>query len=84
MHYIRLVGDDPEQLKKVATELKPTFELLPGVDSFLSEDIEEEGPSEVALLVDREKASSFGIHPETSCRDYWNSGSRGIVAKIQS
>ncbi len=65
MHYIRLVGDDPEQLKKVATELKPTFELIPGVDSFLSEDIEEEGPSEVALLVDREKASSFGIHPET-------------------
>ena len=65
MHYIRLVGDDPEQLKKVATELKPTFELIPGVDSFLSEDIEEEGLSEVALLVDREKASSFGIHPET-------------------
>ena len=30
MHYIRLVRDDPEQLKKVATELKPTFELIPG------------------------------------------------------
>ena len=65
MHYIRLVGDDPEQLKNVATELKPTFELIPGVDSFLSEDVDESGPSEVALFVDRSKASSFGIHPRT-------------------
>ena len=65
MHYIRLVGDDPEQLKNVAAELKPTFELIPGVDSFLSEDVDESGPSEVALFVDRSKASSFGIHPRT-------------------
>ena len=62
-HYIRLVGDDPEQLKQVAESLKPTFEMIPGVVSLMAEDVEENGPSELALMVDRKKASSLGINP---------------------
>ncbi len=65
MHHIRLVGDDPELLKKVASELKPTFEMIPGVISFLDDSSDEDGPSEMALLIDREKASSMGINPQT-------------------
>lgn len=65
MHYIRLVGDDPELLKQVAEDLKPTFEMIPGVVSFLSKDTDEDGPSELALYVDREKASSIGVNPTT-------------------
>ncbi|MDA7521433.1 efflux RND transporter permease subunit, partial [Verrucomicrobia bacterium] len=52
MHYVRLVGDDPELLKRVAENLKPTFEMIPGVVSFLSKDTDEDGPSELALYVD--------------------------------
>lgn len=62
-HYIRMVGDDPEQLKQVAENMKPTFEMIPGVVSLLSEDTEENGPSELALMVDRKKASSLGVNP---------------------
>ncbi len=65
MHHVRLVGDDPELLKQVAEQLKPTFELIPGVVSFLDEGSENDGPNEVALLVDREKASSLGVNPQS-------------------
>jgi HAE1 family hydrophobic/amphiphilic exporter-1 len=63
MHHIRLVGDDPELLKEVAESLKPTFEMIPGVVSFMDSASEGEGPSELALIVDRDKASSIGINP---------------------
>ena len=62
LHYIRLIGDDPELLKQVAEGLKPSFEMIPGVVSFLDTD-SDEAPSEVALLVDRDKASSLGVSP---------------------
>jgi len=65
MHHIRLVGDDPELLKEVAENLKPTFEMIPGVVSFMDSASEDEGPSELALMVDREKASSIGVNPST-------------------
>ena len=65
MHYIRLVGDDPELLNEVAENLKPTFEMIPGVASFLDKGLDNEGPSEMALIVDREKASSIGVNPWT-------------------
>jgi hydrophobic/amphiphilic exporter-1 (mainly G- bacteria), HAE1 family len=64
MHHIRLVGDDPELLKKVAEDLKPTFENIPGVVSFLEKD-SDEAPSELALIVDRDKANSIGVNPRT-------------------
>ncbi len=65
MHHIRLVGDDPELLKEIANNLKPTFEMIPGVVSFMDGTSEDEGPSELALIVDREKASSIGVNPST-------------------
>ncbi len=64
MHYIRLVGDDPDLLKKVAEDLKPTFEKIPGVISFLEKD-SDEAPSEMALIVDRDKANSIGVNVRT-------------------
>ena len=63
-HHIRLVGDDPELLKQVAEDLKPTFENIPGVVSFLETD-SEKSPSEMALIVDRDKANSIGVNPRT-------------------
>ncbi len=63
MHYIRLVGDDPELLNEVAEALKPTFEMIPGVVSFLDKGLDNAGPSEMALIVDRQKASSIGVDP---------------------
>ena len=65
MHHIRLVGDDPELLKEVAENLKPTFEMIPGVVAFMDSASEDEGPSELALIVDRDKASSIGVNPRT-------------------
>ena len=65
MHHVRLVGDDPELLKEVAENLKPMFELIPGVVSFMDSASEDEGPSEMALIVDRAKASSIGVNPST-------------------
>lgn len=62
-HHVRLVGDDPELLKEVAENLKPTFEMIPGVVSFLSSADADEGPSEMALIVDCDKANSIGINP---------------------
>ena len=64
MHHIRLVGDDPELLRTVAEDLKPLFERIPGVDSFLEKG-NDDGPSELALIVDRDKANSIGVNPST-------------------
>ena len=64
MHHIRLVGDDPELLNQVAEDLKPTFEKIPGVVSFLDKG-DNDGPSEMALIVDRDKANSIGVNPST-------------------
>ncbi len=61
MHHIRLVGDDPELLKQVAKDLKPSFEMIPGVVSFLDKD-SDEAPSEMSLIVDRDRASSLGVN----------------------
>lgn len=62
MHHIRLVGDDPEQLKQVAADLKPSFEMIPGVVSLLDKG-NDEAPSELSLIVDRDRASSLGVNP---------------------
>ncbi len=62
MHHIRLVGDDPDLLKQVAEDLKPTFEIIPGVDSLMDSADKAEAPSEVELTIDREKADSLGVN----------------------
>ena len=62
-HHLRLVGDDPRQLEEVGEMLKPAFADLPGVLSVEDKD-SDEGPNEMALMVDRDRASSIGISPE--------------------
>ena len=62
-HHLRLVGDDPRQLEEVGEMLKPAFADLPGVLSVEDKD-SDEGPNEMALMVDRDRASSIGITPE--------------------
>jgi len=65
MAHIRLVGDDPEQLAEVAQQISPTFELIPGVIGMMDSHDRSEAPSEMALYVDRDKASSAGVNPRT-------------------
>ena len=76
MHHIRLIGDDPELLKQVAEDLKPTFELIPGVVSMMDSPDKEESPSEMALIVDRDKASSItclvSMRREDKSRCVWS------------
>ena len=62
--FVRLVGDDPQLLESVAENLKPTFEALPGVISLMDRD-SDEAPNEMALIVDRDLASSIGINPDS-------------------
>ncbi|MDP6892104.1 MAG: efflux RND transporter permease subunit [Verrucomicrobiota bacterium] len=62
-HHIKLVGDDARQLEEVGEMLKPAFAELPGVLSVEDKD-SDEGPNEMALMVDRDRASSIGISPE--------------------
>ncbi|MAD24115.1 MAG: hypothetical protein CMO69_03540 [Verrucomicrobiales bacterium] len=62
-HHLRLVGDDPRQLEEVGEMLKPAFADLPGVLSVEDKD-SDEGPNEMALMVNRDRASSMGISPE--------------------
>ena len=62
-HYIRLSGQDPEQLDALADELKPLFRNIPGVIAL--NEREDETPNELALLVDRDRASSIGVNPTT-------------------
>ncbi|MED5454476.1 MAG: efflux RND transporter permease subunit, partial [Verrucomicrobiota bacterium] len=62
-HHIKLVGDDPRQLEEVGEMLKPAFAELPGVLSVEDKD-SDEAPNEMALMVDRDRASSIGVSPE--------------------
>jgi HAE1 family hydrophobic/amphiphilic exporter-1 len=62
-HHLKLVGDDARQLEEVGEMLKPAFADLPGVLSVEDKD-SDEGPNEMALMVDRDRASSMGISPE--------------------
>ncbi|HBI28248.1 MAG TPA: hypothetical protein DDY54_01265, partial [Deltaproteobacteria bacterium] len=62
VYYVRLIGDDPQLLESVGENLKPTFEQLPGVVSLEDRD-SDEAPNEMALIVDRDLASSIGVNP---------------------
>ena len=44
--------------------LRPVFENLPGVLSLEDKD-SDEAPNEMALLIDRNRASSIGINPDS-------------------
>lgn len=60
-HYVRVVGSDPDVLKQVVQDLKPEFESIPGVLQVLDRGADE-APSEMALYVDRQMASSIGVN----------------------
>ena len=64
VYYVRLIGDDPQLLESVGENLKPTFEQLPGVVSLEDRD-SDEAPNEMALIVDRDLASSIGVNPDS-------------------
>ena len=61
-HHLRLVGDDSRQLEEVGEMLRPVFENLPGVLSLEDKD-SDDAPNELALLIDRDMASSIGVSP---------------------
>ena len=61
-HHLRLVGDDSRQLEEVGEMLRPVFENLPGVLSLEDKD-SDDAPNEMALLINRDMASSIGVNP---------------------
>ena len=62
-HYIRLKGQDPEQLEELSNQLKPTFLNIPGVIALKQR--QDETPNELALIIDRDRANSIGVNPTT-------------------
>jgi HAE1 family hydrophobic/amphiphilic exporter-1 len=62
-HYVRIKGQDPEQLEKLADQLKPLFLNIPGVIALKQR--QDETPNELALIVDRDRANSIGVNPTT-------------------
>jgi len=61
-HHLRLVGDDSQQLEEVGEMLRPVFENLPGVLSLEDKD-SDDAPNEMALMINRDMASSIGVSP---------------------
>ena len=61
-HHLRLVGDDSRQLEEVGEMLRPVFENLPGVLSLEDKD-SDDAPNEMAMLINRDMASSVGVNP---------------------
>ena len=61
-HHLRLVGDDSRQLEEVGEMLRPVFENLPGVLSLEDKD-SDDAPNEMALMINRDMASSIGVNP---------------------
>ncbi|RME91545.1 MAG: efflux RND transporter permease subunit [Verrucomicrobia bacterium] len=59
---LRLEGDDPVQLEQVAKDLEPVLLGVPGVLGIRKS--EETSPSEMALLLDRDRANAIGVNPE--------------------
>ena len=61
--YVRIKGQDPEQLEKLADQLEPLFLNVPGVIALKKR--QDETPNELALIVDRDRANSIGVNPTT-------------------
>jgi HAE1 family hydrophobic/amphiphilic exporter-1 len=60
---IRLEGDDPTLLAEVAETLEPVFLRVDGVLGMRAG--EDETPSELALVIDRDRATASGVNPNT-------------------
>jgi HAE1 family hydrophobic/amphiphilic exporter-1 len=61
VHKFRLEGDDADILEQVAEELEEVFVRVEGVIGM--KNLNDEAPSEMALVLDRDRAQSQGINP---------------------
>jgi HAE1 family hydrophobic/amphiphilic exporter-1 len=62
IHVVRLFGDDAELLETTAESLEGLFTGLPGVLGLKS--AEDPAPSELGLVIDRERAQQQGVNPQ--------------------
>jgi len=62
VHQVRLFGDDADDLEATANALEPLFLKLPGVLGLKV--AEDPAPSELGLVIDRERTQAQGINPE--------------------
>lgn len=62
VYVINLEGEDPNQLASLAEDLEPRFLSLPGVLGIRTGN--ERPPNELALVVDRERASASNVNPD--------------------
>ncbi len=62
VYVVRLFGDDAELLETTAEELEDLFVQVPGVLGLKASD--DPAPSEVGLVIDRERAQAQNINPE--------------------
>jgi hydrophobic/amphiphilic exporter-1 (mainly G- bacteria), HAE1 family len=62
VHAFTLYGDDPDQLEAVAEELEEVFVRVPGVLGLRGSG-QDPAPSELALVIDRERAQRQEINP---------------------
>ncbi|MBL6843527.1 MAG: efflux RND transporter permease subunit [Verrucomicrobiae bacterium] len=62
VHVLHLEGDDAGVLEKIATDLEPVLEALPGVIGIRSG--QERSANELALVVDRNRTESSNVNPE--------------------
>lgn len=58
---VRLQGENADQLNAVAKDIEPIFLSVPGVIG--KRKVEDDTPSELALVVDREKAAANNVNP---------------------
>ncbi len=63
IYVMRLEGDDAAVLEQIANDLEPVIATMPGVLGVRAK--EEDAPNELALVVDRERATAAGVNPET-------------------
>jgi HAE1 family hydrophobic/amphiphilic exporter-1 len=62
VYAFRLEGDDAALLEEVARNLEPRLLQVPGVLGIRKQ--EDTSPSEMALVIDRERATASGVNPE--------------------
>jgi HAE1 family hydrophobic/amphiphilic exporter-1 len=62
VHVVRLFGDDAELLERTADSLEGLFTRLPGVLGLKV--AEDPAPSELGLVIDRERAQQQGVNPQ--------------------
>lgn len=60
-YIVRLRSEDPDRLEQIAQQLEPLFLRVPGVVGVKRSG--EETPNEMALVVDRDRATASGVNP---------------------